>query len=408
MEWFSIVVVGIMVCFAVAGIVDALFCKDKLGLGPEFKKGIEMIGPLCLSIIGIISFAPVISWAIEHSLGYLYDLVGLDPSMAVSMILAMDMGGYHVSMAVATDPVIGTWAGTVYGSMMGATVVFSIPVGLAAIQKKDIAVFAKGILYGIAAIPFGTFVGGLILGVPVVTVLLNLIVPVIFSAIIILCLALWTNGTIKVFKGFSIFINAFSLLALAIAMVKDLILSPISGTGAFDIAAVPFFNLIAPTADGIGVAGAVGLVLSGALPFVHCLNKWLKKPLSKASSKMGMTEVGMLGFLLSAANNMATFAILDKMNEKEKIYNVAWAVCGAFIIGDHLAFVAGVNPSAIGAMMLSKFVAGVLAVLIAVLFNLKKKKSPPKEEEKIENLIESDTETIEENKTEGETNNEVQ
>ena len=51
MEWFSIAVVGIMVAFAVVGIVDTLFCKDKIGLGPEFKKGIEMIGPLCLSIV---------------------------------------------------------------------------------------------------------------------------------------------------------------------------------------------------------------------------------------------------------------------------------------------------------------------------------------------------------------------
>ena len=96
MEWFSIIVVAIMVCFSIAGIVDTLFLKDKLGLGPEFKKGFEMIGPLCLSIVGIISFAPVIAWAIEHSLGLLYDLIGLDPSMAVSMILAMDMGGYQV------------------------------------------------------------------------------------------------------------------------------------------------------------------------------------------------------------------------------------------------------------------------------------------------------------------------
>lgn len=376
MQWFSIVVVAIMVCFSVVGIVDTLFCKDKLGLGPEFKKGLEMIGPLCLSIVGIISFAPAIAWVIEHSLGLLYAQMGLDPSMAVSMILAMDMGGYQVAMSVATDPLIGTWAGTVYGAMMGATVVFSIPVGLATIQKKDVSVFAKGILFGIAAVPFGSFVGGVMLGIPVGTVLLNLIIPVIFSVIIIVCLALWTNGTIKVFKGFSIFINAFSLIALAFAMVKDLILSPISATGAFDISTTPFFNLISPTAEGIGVAGAVGLVLSGALPLVYCLNKALKKPLSKLSNKIGLTEIGMLGFLLSAANNMATFAILDKMKEREKILNVAWAVCGAFIIGDHLAFVASVDSSAIGAMMLSKLIAGVIAVVIAALFTMKLKDNP--------------------------------
>lgn len=373
MEWFSIIVVAIMVCFAVVGIIDLAFCHNKMGLGEEFKKGIEMIGPLCLSIVGIISFAPAISWVIERTIAPLYAKMGMDPSMAVTMILAMDMGGYQVAMGVAKDAVIGTWAGVVYGSMMGATVVFSIPVGLGTIQKKDIGVFSKGVLFGIAAIPFGTFVGGLLLGIPVGTVLINLIIPVIFSVVIIVCLSVWQNGTVKVFKGFSVFINVFSLVALALAMINDLILSPIANTGAFDIANVPLFRLLAPTGDGIAVAGAVGLVLSGALPLVLCLNKILKKPLSKISAKTGLSEMGALGFLLTSANNMATFAVLDKMNEREKVLNVAWAVCGAFIIGDHLAFAAGVDAKSILPMMVSKLVAGVIAVAIAAVFTKKEK-----------------------------------
>lgn len=371
MLYFSIVIVGIMVCFSLVGIVDSLFLKDKLGLAPEFKKGFELIGPLVLAIAGIISFAPAIAWLIQHSLGLLYGKLGLDASMAVSMILAMDMGGYQICMNVASTPEIGTWAGIVYGSMMGATIVFSIPVGLGTIQKKDVSAFAKGVLFGIAAIPVGTFIGGLVLGIPVVTILLNLIIPVVFSIIIIVCLSLWTQGTIKVFKGFSVFINVFSMLALGVAMVKDLVLSPISAAGAFDIETVPFFNLIAPTSEGIAVAGIIGLVLSGALPLVYCLNKWLKKPLAKLSGKIGISEIGTLGFLLTSANNLATFAVLDKMKEREKIINVAWAVCGAFIIGDHLAFAASVDATAIGAMMLSKLVAGIIAVVIAVLFTMK-------------------------------------
>lgn len=377
MQWFSIIVVAIMVCFALVGIVDLAFLKNKLGLGEEFKKGIEMIGPLVLSIAGIISFAPLIAWAVENSLGILYKNMGLDPAMAVSMILAMDMGGYQVSMSVATSPVMGTWASLVYGSMMGATVIFTIPVGIGIIQKKDVGAFAKGILYGVAAIPVGTFVGGLVLGIDVVTVLLNLIIPVIFSAIIILCLSLWPNGTIKVFKGFSVFINVFGLLALGVALVNDLVLTPIANTGAFNIADVPFFNMLAPLSDGIAVSGSIGLVLCGALPFVYCLNKLLKRHLSGISAKTGFSENGILGFLLTAANNLATFAILGKMKEREKIINIAWAVSGAFIIGDHLAFVASVDSSAIGVMMLSKFISGAVAIIIAVICTRKMKNDDP-------------------------------
>lgn len=376
MAWFSIIVVAIMAVFALVGIIDNVFLKDKLGLGPEFKRGIEMIGALCLSIVGIISFAPIIAWVIQHSIAYAYTAMGMNPAMSATGILAMDMGGYQVVQQLTDDPKFVQWAGIVYGSMMGATIVFSIPVGLAAIQKKDIAHFSKGILCGLAAIPFGTFVGGLMIGIDILTVLLNLIIPTALSAIIIVCLIIWPNGTVKVFKWFSIFVNAFAILALGVAMVKDLVLTPIFAQTGVNMADIPFFNLLAPTSDGIGVAGSVGLVLAGALPFVACLNKLLKKPLKALSNKTGMSEYGVLGILLSAANNMATFAILEKMKDREKVINVAWAVCGAFIIGDHLAFTAGVDPSAIPAMMVSKLVAGVIAILIAFLLTMNMKNKP--------------------------------
>lgn len=57
------------------------------------------------------------------------------------------------------------------------------------------------------------------------------------------------------------------------------------------------------------------------------------------------------------------------MKEKEKILNTAFAVCAAFIIGDHLAFTAANAPSCIAPMMLAKAISGVTAVAIAALFN---------------------------------------
>ncbi len=368
MSLFSIIVVGIMTCFAVIGIIDNLFLKDKLGLGPEFMKGMEMIGPLCVAIVGIIALVPEIAWVIEHTLTPVYRSLGLDPSMAVTMILAIDMGGFQLARSVALDAAIGDWAGIVYGSMMGATIVFSIPVGLAAIQKKDVGAFSKGILYGIAAIPVGTFVGGLIMGIPAGVVLKNLIIPVIFSVVIIFCLAKFPKGTTNVFRGFSVFVNAMAMIGLALAMVNDLILTPLSGSGSFAIENVPFFRLLGPTSEGIAVAGSVGLVLSGALPFVYCLQKWLKKPLKSLGEKTGMTEVGITGFLLSSANNMAMFATFDKMKEKEQILNVAFAVCASFVIGDHLAFTAANAPEVIAPMMAAKMISGICAVVIALVF----------------------------------------
>ena len=64
---------------------------------------------------------------------------------------------------------------------------------------------------------------------------------------------------------------------------------------------------------------------------------------------------------------MAMFATMSKMKEKEKILNTAFAVCAAFIIGDHLAFTAANAPSCIAPMMLAKAISGVTAG--AALFN---------------------------------------
>lgn len=41
---FSVVVVAIMVVFAMIGVIDQLFLKNKWGIGPEFKRGMELMG----------------------------------------------------------------------------------------------------------------------------------------------------------------------------------------------------------------------------------------------------------------------------------------------------------------------------------------------------------------------------
>ena len=372
MKIFSVCIVGLMTVFALIGIVDLLFNKCRWGLGDEFKRGIEMIGPLVLSMGGIISFVPLLSWLIQHSISILYSNLGLDSSMAVTTILAIDMGGYQLAMSVASNEQIGNWAGIVYGSMMGATIVFTIPVGVGIVRKEDLSFFAKGILFGIIAIPFGTFVGGLMIGIPILTVLLNLIPPVIFSAIIALCLIFFPNGTIKVFKVFANIINILGIIQLGIAMVKDLVLVPLSDAGYFDITQVPFFNMIDSTANGIQCAGSIGLVLAGALPFIACLKKLLSKSIKKVSTKGDFSEAGITGYLLTTANNVAMFSTLKDMKDREKIINVAFAVCGAFVIGDHLAFTAANAPDYIAPMMVSKIVSGAIAILLALGFTKQK------------------------------------
>lgn len=365
---FSIIIVSIMTVFALFGIIDIIFFHNKLGLGQEFKKGFDLVGPLILGITGIICFVPLIANFLNLTITPLYRFLNLDPSMAVTAILAMDMGGFQLAKEIALDPLVGEWAGIVYGSMMGATIVFSIPVGLATIRKEDVSYFARGTLFGIASIPFGTLIGGLMMGIDILVILVNLIIPCILSLIIILCLTFIPMITIKVFKGFSIFINAFSLIALFIAIVKDLILIPCSNLGLIHIGENSFLNLINSTSEGILISGQIGLVLCGTLPFIAILMRILKKPLKNISVKSGFTEIGLTSFLITSASSMGMLPHISAMKNQEKVMNIAFATCSAWVIGDHLAFCATNAPHLIAPMMVAKLSSGIMAVILAYLF----------------------------------------
>ena len=338
---------AIMAFFAFLGVIDSFSFKGKRIFGgvlsAEFTKGIEMIGSLCLSIVGIITLVPLFQMLIENTITPIYLKLGLDPSFVVSTFFAIDMGGYNIAEKVALDPTVGNWAGIIYASTMGATISFTLPVSLKMVKKEDFKYFLKGVLFGVAALPLGTFVGGLMLRIDIKVILLNMIPLVLFSLILILLVIFAEKVAIKIFEWISKIIAFLALTGLGLGIIRDI------------------------------VAGAVGIVLSGALPFVYMLNKWLKKPLRGLKTKTGGTEFGVSGYLLSAANNMAMLSTFDKMTNKEKVLNAAFAVAGSFVIGDHLAFVGGVAKEYIITMIVSKLISAVIAVLLAYAFIRKDK-----------------------------------
>lgn len=377
MVLISIIIMAIMAFFAFLGVIDSFSFKGKRIFGgvlsAEFTKGIEMIGSLCLSIVGIITLVPLFQMLIENTITPIYLKLGLDPSFVVSTFFAIDMGGYNIAEKVALDPTVGNWAGIIYASTMGATISFTLPVSLKMVKKDDFKYFLKGVLFGVAALPLGTFVGGLMLRIDIKVILLNMIPLVLFSLILILLVIFAEKVAIKIFEWISKIIAFLALTGLALGIIRDIVVVPLSSYYGFSMDDVFLFSHLDSTSVGIGVAGAVGIVLSGALPFVYMLNKWLKKPLRGLKTKTGGTEYGVSGYLLSAANNMAMLSTFDKMTNKEKVLNAAFAVAGSFVIGDHLAFVGGVAKEYIITMIVSKLISAVIAVLLAYAFIRKNK-----------------------------------
>ena len=150
----STVILYIMVVFMVIGGVDKIL-GNKLGYGEKFEEGILAMGSLAVAMVGIISLAPVLANLLNPIIVPIYSTLGADPSMFATTLLANDMGGAPLALSMAHDPQSGLFAAFILGSMMGPTIVFTIPVALGIIRKEDNPFLAKGILSGITKIPLG-------------------------------------------------------------------------------------------------------------------------------------------------------------------------------------------------------------------------------------------------------------
>ena len=352
------VIILIMAVFAGLGALDRIF-GNRLGLGKSFEEGILSKGSLALAMIGIISLAPVLSELLQPVVVPVFRFLGADPAMFAGTILACDMGGGPLAQALTEDPQAAALGGVLTGSMLGATIVFTIPVALGILEKEDRPALAKGILCGIVTIPLGVFVGGLTAGFPVGMVLRNLIPIVLIAALIVAGLLLAEKAMIKGFTVFGKLITALITLGLAAAIVEEL-------TG---FALIPG---LAPISEGFETVGAIAIVLAGAFPLVAAITRLLQKPLMKAGRLLGINETAAAGLIASLANSIATFGMVKDMDRRGKIVAIAFSVSAAFVFGDHLGFTAGFAPEMLLPMMAGKLVGGISAVAVAMILTRKK------------------------------------
>jgi len=351
-------VIYLMVVFMIIGAIDRIL-GDPLGLGVEFANGIQTFGTLALSMLGIIVLAPVLANVLRPVVVPVFRFFGADPGMFPGSILACDMGGAALSMELAESREAGLFGGTIIGSMLGATIVFTIPVSLGIIMPQDRKYLAKGILAGIITIPVGALVGGLLAGFSVGMILRNLLPVVIFAALI--AVGLWKAERIMI-KGFSIFgwfVTALITVGLAVGIVEEL-------TG---MAVIPG---IAPLSDGYDTIGSIAIILAGAFPLVYVVTKVFRKPLMRLGNLLGMNDVAAAGMVATLANSIPMYGMMKDMDERGKVLNMAFAVSASFVFGDHLGFTAGFAPEMLLPVMAAKLTAGIAAVALALLLTGRK------------------------------------
>lgn len=345
---------GMMLLMAVGVLLGGLDCiwNNRWGLGEKFEEGFLCLGPTALSMVGIICLAPKLAQVLGPVLVPLYRMVGADPAMFAS-VLAIDMGGYPLAMALAENAAVGAFSGLIVSSMLGATIVFTIPVGLGMIAEGDRSCFARGLLMGVATVPVGAFLGGLMMGLPMAVVLCNLLPVMAVSVLLVLGLIAARERMIKGFVYFGRGIKIVTVIGLCAAAVEHM-------TG------IVLISGITPIMEAMETVAGICIVLLGSLPLITLMLRILKKPFEGLGGLLGLDATSVGGILFAGVSVLPVFRLMKEMGPRGKVVVTAGMVSTISLFSAHLGFVMGTQPELLGAVMASKLCSGVLGITLAL------------------------------------------
>lgn len=287
------IIIYVMAFFAIFGAIDRVF-GNRFGLGKKFEEGIMTIGSLCISMVGILVLSPVIANVLRPVLVPIANLMDFDPAMAIGMILANDLGGATLAQEIALTSEAAELGGLVTGSMMGATIVFTIPVALGIVSSEDHVYVAKGVLAGLTTIPLGCFFSGLVAGYQIEMILKNIFPIILLVLFIVIGLVKKTDWMLKGFIVFGKAITMIITLGLGIGIFQGL-------TGMIILEGTM------PIEKCFSIVVDIVMVLAGAFPFVFVITETCKKPLQKLGKCIGINETAASGLVVTLANSVPMF-----------------------------------------------------------------------------------------------------
>ena len=211
-----------------------------------------------------------------------------------------------------------------------------------------------GLLCGIATIPVGCLVAGLMCKISVLELLINLLPLIIIAVIIGVALIFAPKACIKCFTAFGLFMKLLAIVGLVVSIFTFLT----------KIEIAPYFDTFENAAF---ICANACVTLSGALPLMFLVTKLLNKPLEKLGSLVGISSLSTVSLLGSLVTNASTFGVMDKMDKKGVVLNSAFAVSAAFVFGSHLAFTMAFDESYVLPMIVGKLISGICALVLASL-----------------------------------------
>ena len=348
--------------FAVIGALDYII-ENKFKIGEEFKKGFMLFGSMALSMIGMLVLAPAFGELMRPALGVLKDVLGIDPSIIPASLFANDMGGMSIAQSICKTESMGGFNAFVVSSMMGCVISFTIPFSIGIVKKEQHKELFFGLLCGIVTVPVGCFVAGLMCGLSVFALFLDLLPLVLLSALLGALLLLVPNKCMKCFAVFGAFMRVVGVVGLLLAIFTFLTKVQIS----------PYFDSL-ENAAFVCVNAAV--TLSGMLPLMAIVARLLDKPLRALGAKLGINSVATLSLFASLVTNASSFGVMEKMDKKGVVINAAFAVSASFVFGSHLAFTMAFDGSYLLPMIVGKLISGIAAALLAFAIYRDRAKDP--------------------------------
>lgn len=345
--------VAMMLVFAAIGLADKIL-GGKFGLMEEFDKGLTTMGGLAVSTVGFyaigVSFvqnkAEVIAAAAKN--------LPFDSSLFIGCLLAPDMGALAVAQKLAASAAIAVFTGAMVSGGLGATVGYQLPVFLAAVQKNEIPELMRGFIFGLITLPAGLVAGGLMLGLPVNVMLVNMIPVVILCIVLIVAFLFVPERTTKCLIVIGNVIRMISFIFFGITIF-----------GVF----LPEYALVdnALVSEMLYMVLRMVMMACGGLVMSHIALEKLKKPIEKAGQFLGVNNESVMGLFLSCTQSLAMLPLFSKMDRRGKIINAAFSVAGAYVVGGQLAFVSSMIPAEwVTPYMANKLIAGVLGVALAI------------------------------------------
>ena len=124
---------------------------------------------------------------------------------------------------------------------------------------------------------------------------------------------------------------------------------------------------LAPIEEAMAVVSSIGVVMLGSLPVAEILRRLLEKPLNWAGQKTGMNGNSVAGLLMGIVSPVPAIAMMKEMDDRGKVVNAAFLVCGASALAAHMGFTFGTEPDLVVPLLLSKLAGGLCGAAAALL-----------------------------------------